>query len=150
MLTHAYEFHRIIKYNYKTLVCRALSGCYVKVYEQNGLVVVIKFNTSPEEELLAKVIQHSKCWGNVGSPLYLGVLSCGEARQNCGIISIKFSNLFMLLNCPYYILIRSNKMQQYAGIYLLQNQSTHFGCPSHPSSGIHKTLTAASGTGHSI
>ena len=39
-------------------------------------------------------------------------------------------------------------MQQYAGIYLLQNYSTCFGCPSHPSSGVHKTVTAASGTGH--
>jgi len=41
-------------------------------------------------------------------------------------------------------------MQQYAGIYLLQNHSTCFGGPSHPSSGVHKTVTAASGTGHSI
>jgi hypothetical protein len=41
-------------------------------------------------------------------------------------------------------------MQQYAGIYLLQNHSTCFGCSSHPSSGVHKTVTAASGTGHSI
>ena len=48
------------------------------------------------------------------------------------------------------ILIRSNKMQQYAGIYLLQNYSTYFGCPSHPSSVVHKTVIAASGTGHSI
>jgi len=47
------------------------------------------------------------------------------------------------------ILIRSNKMQQYAGIYLLQIYSTFFGCPSHPSSGVHTTVTAASGTGHS-
>jgi len=49
-----------------------------------------------------------------------------------------------------YILIRSNEMQQYAGVYLLQNYSTCFGCPSHPSSAVHKTVTAASGTGHSI
>jgi hypothetical protein len=49
-----------------------------------------------------------------------------------------------------YILIRPNKMQQYAGIYLLQSHSTCFRCPSHPSSGAHKTATAASGTGHSI
>jgi len=48
------------------------------------------------------------------------------------------------------ILIRSNKMQQYAGIYLLQNHSTCFAGPLHPSSGVHKTLTAASDTGHSI
>jgi len=41
-------------------------------------------------------------------------------------------------------------MQQYAGIYLLHNYSTCFGCPSHPSSGVPKTVTAASGTGHSI
>ena len=48
------------------------------------------------------------------------------------------------------ILIRSNKMQQHEGIYLLQNHSTYFGCPPYPSSGVHKTVTAASGTGHSI
>ena len=48
------------------------------------------------------------------------------------------------------VLVRSNKMQQYAGIYLLQSCSTRFGRPSHPSSGVRKTVTAASGTGHSI
>ena len=48
------------------------------------------------------------------------------------------------------ILIKSNKLQQFAAIYLLQNHSSCFGCPSHPSSGVHKTVTAASGTGHSI
>jgi len=41
-------------------------------------------------------------------------------------------------------------MQQYAGIYLMQNHSTCFGCPSHLSSGVPKIVTAASGTGHSI
>ena len=40
-------------------------------------------------------------------------------------------------------------MQQYAGIYLLQIYSTRFGRPSRPSSGVQKTVTAASGTGHS-
>jgi len=38
------------------------------------------------------------------------------------------------------ILIRSNEMQQYAGVYLLQ----------HPSSVVHQTVSAASGTGHSV
>jgi len=41
-------------------------------------------------------------------------------------------------------------MQWYAGVYLLQNYSTCFGCLSHSSSGVHKTGTAASGTGHSV
>ena len=48
------------------------------------------------------------------------------------------------------ILIRSNEMQKYAGIYLLQNYSTCFGCLSNPSSGVHKTVTAASGTCHTV
>ena len=46
------------------------------------------------------------------------------------------------------ILIRSKEMQQYAGVYLLQNYCTCFGCLSHPSSGVDQTVTAASGTGH--
>jgi len=41
-------------------------------------------------------------------------------------------------------------MQHYAGIYLPQNYSACFGRPSHPSAGVHKTVTAASGTHHSI
>ena len=40
-------------------------------------------------------------------------------------------------------------MQQYAGTYLLQVYCTCFGCPSHPSRGEHKTVTAVSGTGRS-
>jgi len=39
-------------------------------------------------------------------------------------------------------------MQQYADIYLLQSHSTMFLVSQHPSSGVLKTLTAASGTGH--
>ena len=71
-------------------------------------------------------------------------------RVTCYILYIililrRFNNFQNICN-P--ILIRSNKMQQYAGIYLLQNHSKYFGCPSHPLSGVHKTVTAASGTGH--
>ena len=39
-------------------------------------------------------------------------------------------------------------MQQYADIYLLLNYSTCFGRPSRPSSGVHKTVVAASGIDH--
>jgi len=39
-------------------------------------------------------------------------------------------------------------MQQYADIYLLLNYSTCFGRPSRPSSGLNKTVVAASGTDH--
>ena len=50
-----------------------------------------------------------------------------------------------------YVIFYINKIQQdatVAGIYLLQNYSTCFGCLSHPTSGVHQTVTAASGTGH--
>ena len=46
----------------------------------------------------------------------------------------------------YSRLKKSNEMQHYASIYLLLNYSTCFGRPSHPSSGEHKTVAAASGT----
>jgi len=45
---------------------------------------------------------------------------------------------------------KSNQMQQYADIYLLLNYSTCFGRPSRPSSGVHKTVVAASGADHTI
>ena len=41
-------------------------------------------------------------------------------------------------------------MQQHADIYLLLNYSTCLGRPSRPSSGVHKTVVAASGTDHTI
>ena len=48
------------------------------------------------------------------------------------------------------MLIKSNKMQLYVDIYLLLIYSTCFGCPSRPSSGVHKTVVATSGTEHTI
>ena len=45
---------------------------------------------------------------------------------------------------------KSNEMQHYADIYFLISYSTCFGRPSHPSSGVHKTVVAASGTDHTI
>ena len=57
-----------------------------------------------------------------------------------------FKCLFHLTNR----LKKSNEMQHYAGIYLLLNYSTRFGRPSRPSSRVHKTVVAASGTDHTI
>jgi len=48
------------------------------------------------------------------------------------------------------MLKKSNKMRQYADIYLLPNYSTCFRRPSRPSSGVLKTVVAASGTDHTI
>jgi len=41
-------------------------------------------------------------------------------------------------------------MQQNADIYLLLNYSTCFRRPSRLSSGVHKTVVAASGTDHTV
>jgi len=41
-------------------------------------------------------------------------------------------------------------MQQYADIYLLLNYCTCFGRRSRQSSGVHKTVVAASGTDHTV
>ena len=59
--------------------------------------------------------------------------------------SVRFnSNLFS------FRLKKSNKMQLNADIYSLLNYSTCFGRPSRPSSGVHKTVVAASDTDHTM
>jgi len=45
---------------------------------------------------------------------------------------------------------KPNEKQQHADIYLLLNYSTCFGRPSRPSSGVHKTVVAASGTDRTV
>jgi len=45
---------------------------------------------------------------------------------------------------------KSYEVQNYADIYLLLNYFTRFGRPSRQSSGVHKTVVAASGTDHTI
>ena len=57
--------------------------------------------------------------------------------------------IFLCKSCSNR-LKKSNEMQQYADIYLLLNYCTCFGRPSRPSSGVHKTVVAASGTDHTI
>jgi len=40
-------------------------------------------------------------------------------------------------------------MQRFGSLFIvLQNHSTCFGCPLHPSSGVHKTVVATTGTSH--
>ena len=45
---------------------------------------------------------------------------------------------------------KPNNMQQYADMFFLLNYSTCFGRPSRPSSGVYRTIAAASGTDHTI
>jgi len=65
----------------------------------------------------------------------------------------KFTGSFIFYICSSVHrnsrLKKSNKMQQYADIYLLLNYSTCFGRPPRPSS-VHKIVFAASGTDHTI
>ena len=73
--------------------------------------------------------------------------------KNIGSLSPRSKNTFSVLQFHIrgsvhrnFRLKQRNKLQQYVEIYLLLNYSTYFGRPSHPSSGVHKTVVAASGT----
>ena len=94
-------------------------------------------------------------------PFVRTVQSWLNLNQNNRYFTWKFKSIFTrILPCRFFfihgsvhrdsILIRSNEMQQYAGVYLLQNHSTCFGFLWHSSSGVHQTVTAASGTSHSV
>ena len=58
-----------------------------------------------------------------------------------------YHSVCTLLDILWSSILISSKMQHNAGVSLLQNHSTCFGCPSHPSSGVHQTVTAVSGMG---
>ena len=48
----------------------------------------------------------------------------------------------------YILIIAQRDATQISLFIILQVHSTRFGCQPHPSSGVHKTVTTASGTGH--
>jgi len=72
--------------------------------------------------------------------------------RNWNIYVLQSFKLFYVFSSVHHNsrLKKSNKMQQYADIYLLLNYSTCFVRPSRPSSGVHKTTVAASGTDHTV
>ena len=61
--------------------------------------------------------------------------------------------LWLSYNFIYSVYINMSKIQQDTTVcrylFTAESLSTYFGFPSHPSSGVRKTVTAASGTGHS-
>jgi len=65
-------------------------------------------------------------------------------------VIFKHNFFFQTFQNLYSRLKKSNKVQLYADIYLPLNYSTCFGLPSRLSSGVHKTVVAASGTDHTI
>ena len=69
--------------------------------------------------------------------------------RHYGNFALYGSDIVHVINCTS-MLKKSNVMQLYADIYLLLNYSTCFRRPSRPSSGLHKTVVAASGTAHTI
>jgi len=70
----------------------------------------------------------------------------GKLSFNC----VEVGPFLMIMEYLHSRLNNSNEMQQYADNYLLLNYSTCFGRPPRPSSGVHKTVVAASGTDHTI
>jgi hypothetical protein len=77
------------------------------------------------------------------------------STPTCFNVSTSSSGNLNIVLCSSYKIIKGrlkkfDKMQQYADIYILLNYSTCFRRPSCPSSGVHKTLVAASGTDHTI
>jgi len=100
-------------------------------------------------------------WNWLQKHIRKGSMICWQKTASHILCSLSFRNKYMYfsilhlfnntLNSYDYTLSNINKIQQDATVcrYLFTpDYSTCFGCPSHPSSGVHKTLTAASGTGH--
>jgi len=86
------------------------------------------------------------------APLFIYVHLSVVGRAQLGETQLFIVIFFYIRGSMYRNsrLKKSNETQQYADIYLLINYSTCFGRPSRKSSGVHKTVVAASGTDHTI
>jgi len=58
------------------------------------------------------------------------------------------TSVFCLTDITTILIIVQRYPAQNSLFIILQVRSTCFGCQPHPSSGVHKTVTTASGTGH--
>ena len=81
-----------------------------------------------------KASEHALMWSTV---TYLNVL-----KFTCGH-QLRISKLTLSL-----LIIVERDATQSSLFIILQVHSTCFGCQPHPSSGVHRTVTIASGTGH--
>ena len=68
---------------------------------------------------------------------YVVILNCIDVSK-----ATNFAAFFGI-----YLIIVQRDATQCSQFIILQIQSTCFGCQPHPSSGLHKTVTTASGTG---
>ena len=83
--------------------------------------------------VLCKFDRRSVSGINVQEMLIISVSEDGMQRQSASMYTYLYLKWNLTSNINVYILIRSNKVQQYAGIYLMQVYSTCFGRPSRPS-----------------
>ena len=63
-------------------------------------------------------------------------------------VSYMYICMYLYIYIYIYILIIVRDATQSSLFIILQVHPTCFGCQPHPSSGVHKTVNTASGTGH--
>ena len=74
-----------------------------------------------------------------------------RSPTECGVPELDSKTCTMKKPRPTKVRLKqSKKLQQYADNYLLLNYLACFVLPSRPSSGVHNTVVAASGTDHTI
>ena len=90
------------------------------------------------------------------------LVMCSKSRPPPSEVTLKATFPNLIFNCeislPFYVyasvhrwsilIIVQRDATQSSLFIILQVRSARFGCQPHPSSGVHKTVTTASGTGH--
>ena len=82
------------------------------------------------------------------NPTYLALFSCFFLGKHKYSHCAKKKNCLLIRNTNLLILIIVQRDGTQNSLFIVQQvHCTCFGCQSHPSSGVHKTVTSASGTG---
>ena len=76
------------------------------------------------------------------------LLKCHVSYWNVGKPLRGVKRVWVIKIAKFVLVIVQRDATQSSLFIILQVHSTCFGCQPHPSSGVHKTVTTASGTGH--
>jgi len=76
----------------------------------------------------------------------------GQNVQQTQTLALFTLLILLIYQCHYIyaLIIVQRDATQISLFFILQVHSTCFGSQPHPSSGVHKTVTTASGTGHAV
>jgi len=91
----------------------------------------------------------TSCYLTIFIYFFLTPIDRPNTQSNLFQVRCRLTIVWVVKNCFYFILIIVQRNATQSSLFIILTvHCTCFGCQPHPSSGLHKTVTTASGIGH--